>query len=254
MADAFALKIAYAGLEFFGSQVQKKERTVAGEMTKALEKGNFLESGKLKFAGRTDRYVSARENVAVYEGKQPILEKLNCLLPSDLVAWGWAAAPANFNPRFTVQRAYRYVLRKDGLEPEKLDGAALLVSGTHSFHNFCSGDKNPLITIDEVAVVDAGDFVFLDFKAQFFLRSMVRRLVTAIRRVAEGQWNTAFLSDLFEPTVVAPVEPAPAENLCLMEADYTSGVLGRPAWKIKFKEEKKRLKKLEIAGKFRWKI
>src|SRR5205823_12867234 len=62
----YAVKVAYDGAKFHGSQAQPALRTVHSEVAQALAKLGTDEP-RLRWAGRTDAGVSARGNVAAFE-------------------------------------------------------------------------------------------------------------------------------------------------------------------------------------------
>ena len=63
-----AVRFAYLGDGFSGSQIQPEVRTVEGEMRTALHKVCGLDDDRLdlRIASRTDRGVNALGNVAVF--------------------------------------------------------------------------------------------------------------------------------------------------------------------------------------------
>lgn len=158
----YRLTIAYDGTDFYGSQAQGSQRTVQGELDKALHsvggEGCFSQ-----FAGRTDRGVHACGQVAAvtvpaWSADASILAKaVQSRLPQDIAIRGASECAAAFHPRFdAVWREYRYWLRfglgDPFLErvawhlraPVNLDavnqGMAGLV-GTHDFASFAGGGE-----------------------------------------------------------------------------------------------------------------
>ena len=59
-------KVEYDGTDFFGFQVQAVERTIQGEIERALEAITGVET-RVSGAGRTDRGVHARGQVVAFE-------------------------------------------------------------------------------------------------------------------------------------------------------------------------------------------
>lgn len=221
----YALKLAYDGSRFYGSQIQPDVPTVAGALQAALLKGGVVSKGAtLSFASRTDRGASALCNVACYDGKRPILGRLNHLLPEQICAWGWAAVPPEFNPRHPVSKTYLYFLPDRGEDFELLKRAAACYCGERDFANFSRREagvsRKTRIAVTEAAVRrDAGNFIF-KFTAPRFLWMQVRKMVGAARAVALGRINLSLLENLLEGTSRAGVDTAPAEGLLLQSIDY----------------------------------
>ena len=92
------LDLEYDGTEFAGWSVQPGLRTVQSEVERALA---TLMRGEvsLTVAGRTDRGVHARGQVASYEGAPVDTRALNAVLPSDVAVLACAAAPDGFDAR-----------------------------------------------------------------------------------------------------------------------------------------------------------
>jgi tRNA pseudouridine38-40 synthase len=74
------LTLAYDGGPFAGWAVQPGLRTVAGELSVALETV-LREPVSLVVAGRTDRGVHALGQVVSYDGPLPSLRSVNAVLP-----------------------------------------------------------------------------------------------------------------------------------------------------------------------------
>lgn len=229
----WAIKVAYDGTNFYGSQIQKDRRTVEGEVRRALKKCGFFGS-ELFFASRTDRYASALANVFSYSGRKPILGQLNDLLPEDVVAWGYCEVPQEFNPRFAVEKHYRYFLPLKNNDPEKMRRAITYFQGERSFHNFSADrEKHPVLIIDRISMGEKGGTIILDFYAMNFLWMMIRKIVTAVSKVSSGEWNFTMLKQLLEPGFDFGLEPAPAEGLLLVDIDYGFGFTEEKQWLLK---------------------
>jgi tRNA pseudouridine38-40 synthase len=69
-----AFRLSYLGSRFYGSQMQASERTVEGEFVAACQRlslfSDWREAG-FQFAGRTDRGVHARGQVAAFTTAEP---------------------------------------------------------------------------------------------------------------------------------------------------------------------------------------
>ena len=111
----YKLTLAYDGKNFFGSQRQAKERTVQGELEKALAKLGWTGRSVL-MAGRTDAGVHATAQVASVDldwshTDDNLVRALNSSLPGDMSVQAAQALDAKFHPRFdAISRRYRYKL------------------------------------------------------------------------------------------------------------------------------------------------
>lgn len=187
-----AIKIAYIGEGFHGSQRQPGLKTVESEIQRNLVKVYKSDSidFSLKLASRTDRGVNALGNVAVIDtgswGPDELLRALNG------VSWGvyylsYAHIPDDFRPRFAHMRTYRYVMPSDGIDVERAKKCASLFLGEHDFSRFCRYDGKP--TLNNVVSSDVkseGDFIIYECSARFFLWHQVRRMASAIAKVGAG--------------------------------------------------------------------
>src|SRR5688572_8388151 len=95
--------IEYDGTAFAGSQYQPNARTVQGELEEALNRLTG-ERIRVRLAGRTDAGVHATGQVAAFRVPRGtrlpgLRERLNTLLPADLVVRSLRPAAAGFDPR-----------------------------------------------------------------------------------------------------------------------------------------------------------
>ncbi|MCX8172889.1 MAG: tRNA pseudouridine(38-40) synthase TruA, partial [Archaeoglobaceae archaeon] len=142
----YAIKVAYFGDNFFGSQYQPGLRTVAGEISNALKK--FGINTTLAFAGRTDRGVHALGQVVSFKSDFKVTPSmLNSQLPEDITAWAFCEVPENFNPRKAKSRVYSYVFYDDGYDLSAIKGAVKLLNGTWDFSNFTRSFKGGKRTV-----------------------------------------------------------------------------------------------------------
>jgi tRNA pseudouridine38-40 synthase len=108
-------KVEYDGTDFFGFQIQAYERTVQGEIERALEAVTGKKT-RIIGAGRTDRGVHAQGQIISFEvtwrHSLSVLERaMNATLASDVVLVEMGLAPEGFHPRFSASsRTYRYKL------------------------------------------------------------------------------------------------------------------------------------------------
>ena len=236
----YAVKVAYDGRMFHGSQIQPGLRTVEGDFLAAAE-GLGIIGDRTTFlrASRTDAGVSALGNVFVFESdfrSDAILPALNSRL-RDIWVWGIAPVSGDFNPRWAVRRRYRYYL---GYGPEfdvnRAREAAALFRRTHDFSSYTKDRaKNPVIEIEDITVrkgnlslnlEDEGPaemlrFLQIDISARHFLWNMVRWIVGVItaagfEKIAEEEIRNS-LDGAVLPAAVKLARPEP---LVLLDVEY----------------------------------
>jgi len=188
-----AVKIAYQGKEFCGSQIQPGVRTVVGSVLADLAK--IMDRPRkwfdLKMAGRTDRGVNALGNVAVFnvsiEDPKRLLGALNNV-SKDLFYRSFAFVDESFEPRHASSRTYRYFLPAEGHDIDRVNECARLFTGEHDFKRFCKNDeRSTVLTITSTDVNIFGDLIAIEFKASHFLWNMIRRMAAAISSVGMGR-------------------------------------------------------------------
>jgi tRNA pseudouridine38-40 synthase len=151
------LTLEYDGTEFFGWQVQPDQRTVQGEVERALADVT-QERVRINGASRTDAGVHATGQVASFESSTrldaPALKKaLNAVLAPDVAVTACDEMPAGFHARFSASgKHYRYRIVnraepsplerraalhvRDTLDVAAMHDAAQAVVGEHDFRGF----------------------------------------------------------------------------------------------------------------------
>ena len=153
---------------------------------------------ELTVAGRTDRGVHARGQVASHAGDPAPLRNLNALLPGDLSALASDPAPDDFDARCDARsRTYRYrVLTRRAPSPfergralwwprlldrKALDACAAALLGTHDFTAFTPTDTDHVRFERRVLraewLEEPGEVLAFCIEADTFMRHMVRILV-----------------------------------------------------------------------------
>jgi len=222
-----AIKIAYIGTDFYGSQAQPGLRTVEGELRRALEGvGAIVPKGKIAMSGRTDAGVHALCQVVSFEPADPKLVApriINSKLPPDLWAYAKADVVEDFDPRrHAISREYRYILYAPDVMENRLREFALRIIGTHNFTNFSTVElgKNPVRTVRRIEVTKMGDIYLIDIEADSFLWNMVRKIVTALRLVGGNKRPNDWIERMFDPAYREGIPPAPAAGLYLAKVNY----------------------------------
>ena len=189
-----AVRIAYLGKDFSGSQIQPGHRTVMGDIIADLERvsgGKEEEWFDLKAAGRTDKGVNALDNVVVFnttfDDDCELLKALNSV-SKRIFYRASTTVGEDFNPRYANSRTYRYVLPSKGIDFEKAKECSRLFIGEHDFIRFCKLDDKPtIIDLKSIEMETDGDRIILTFTSQFFLWNMIRKIVAAIACVGRGE-------------------------------------------------------------------
>jgi tRNA pseudouridine38-40 synthase len=152
----------------------------------------------LAVAGRTDRGVHARGQVASHDGEPAPTRKLNAVLPDDVAVLASEPAPDGFDARRdAVSRTYRYRLlarpepsafERDralwwprSLDRARLDACAAQLPGTHDFTAFTPTETDHVRFERDVLraewVEEPGGVLAFWIEADTFMRHMVRVLV-----------------------------------------------------------------------------
>lgn len=237
--------IEYDGTAFAGSQVQPNARTVQGELEKALNR-LIGERTRVHLAGRTDAGVHATGQVAAFglppgEGLQRVRERLNAILPPDLVVRTLSPAPRGFDPRRDAHwRVYRYRILMNGARrplerhrtleiDDRLDVAAMRAAGLrmagHRDYAALGSDANGRTVrhLAEVRVTRHGNLVEVRVTANAFLRRMVRSIVAILMAVGLGRLAPEEVDRLLaEPRRALHGQAAPPHGLTLERVVYGS--------------------------------
>ncbi len=205
------LYLEYDGTHFHGYQRQKEQRTVQGELEKALY---LLLKEEISVSGssRTDAGVHAKSYPVTFETKSTIppakiAVALNQYLPEDLKAQRSLEVPEGFNARFhargktyayrflrrnqpsALYRNYAYLVRKD-LDIGLMKEAARAFIGVHDFTGFRSvgsSDPNPVKDMREIRISEDGEFVTLYITASGFLYNMARIMAGTLLDAGMGR-------------------------------------------------------------------
>ncbi len=238
----YALKLAYDGTKYAGWQVQPNASTIAGTLEGHLAR-LLGEPVRIVGAGRTDAGVHAWGQVAHWETAKPLptpfLSRLNALLPGDIRALALYEAAPGFHARHSaLSRTYRYWVRtypnpflrayslevQPPLDLAMLQQAAALLVGEHDFAAF--GKELNRYPHTRCKVIRAqwshteGMYQFV-VEANRFLRAMVRALVGAQVRLAQGRlsWQR-FQAALIQQDRSWGLHLAPPQGLFFWEVAY----------------------------------
>ena len=189
--------LEYDGSAFAGWARQPGLPTVQGALEEALETV-LRRPVALSVAGRTDRGVHARGQVASHAGTPAPARNLNALLPAQVSVLRSEAAPDGFDARRDARsRTYRYrVFTRAAASPFELgralwwprpveraalDECAAALTGTHDFTAFTPTETDHVRFQREVLHAEWTDesehVLAFVVEADSFMRNMVRILV-----------------------------------------------------------------------------
>lgn len=241
----FKLTIEYDGKAYHGWQVQKKERTIQGEIQKALE---LMTRQKivLNASGRTDAGVHALAQTANFRCDTKLTPEnfqkaLNSLLDDDIVILDCKQVPETFHARFDAKgKTYKYRILnrslpsaidrklwyiRSPLNIENMNRAAGYIIGTHDFKAF-EGTGSPrehtTRTVTKAKFLKLGQgFIEFYIRGNGFLRYMVRNIVGTLVDVGLGK----ITPDDFQQVLMSKDRKkagitAPAQGLFLVCVEY----------------------------------
>ena len=265
LADASAepeatlvIKLGYRGAAFCGFAEQPTQRTVAGDLRRALET-ILRREVELTCAGRTDAGVHAQAqyvSLPVYGAElalsgEKLVRSLTALTDDDISIRQLFRAPQGFSARFDAQaRSYRYricagsarpVLGWDHvwwynghLDADLMDKAAQALVGEHDFKSFCkaiSAEGKPThrfverLTVEEIE--EAGEkLIAVDITGNAFLHNMVRTIVGTLVEIGRGHRPVEWIDEvLAAQNRIAAGSCAHAQGLTFVSVRYPEGVL-----------------------------
>ena len=222
-----AVKIAYSGKDFSGSQVQPGLFTVMGEVARVLVvtgDGRDESWFDLKCSSRTDVGVNALGNVIVFntffDDDAVMLKALNGA--SKTVHFrGTAEVPDGFNVRYADTRVYRYVMPKGNMDMALVRECASLFLGKHDFARFCKYDGKPTeMTLQRIDVIEKENTVEIEFESRYFLWNQIRRICSAVMRVAKGNARIEDVKEALYDLKETNFGVARADALTLVDVKY----------------------------------
>lgn len=205
----YRLDVAYDGAGYSGYAAQPGQRTVQGELEKALRK-LFDAPFETAVAGRTDAGVHARGQVVSLLVAQSldvarVLRSLNGLVGPEIAVMAMAEAHSGFNARFSAKwRRYRYLIDR-GPAPNpltrhvawhvqrSLDVGAMrrvgeVLRGEHDFSSFCRAveGRSNVRRVESLEWRSDSEYLELWIEANAFCHQMVRSIVGYSYDVGRG--------------------------------------------------------------------
>nr|MBC7245660.1 tRNA pseudouridine(38-40) synthase TruA [Chloroflexota bacterium] len=236
--------VEYDGTDYLGFQIQRRGRTVQGEIEHALAVVTQQRT-RIVGAGRTDAGVHARGQVIHFtvswgHSLADLHRALNAVLPADVAIVALREAPPGFHARYDARsREYVYTIYNGAvrsplaaryayhfgrpLDVQAMDHACACLVGTHDFLPFGWPPKgeNSVRTVYRARCWREGDFVYVELEADAFLRAMMRRIVGNLLLVGIGDLSVEGFARLLSLRHRrTPAVAAPAHGLCLVRVNY----------------------------------
>ena len=212
------LVVAYDGTDFHGWAKQPSDRTVEGELVRAIEPVLGY-APKLSVAGRTDAGVHASGQVVSFAADADpgkVLGAVNTSLAPEVVVLQASPAPEGFDARFSATaREYRYRIdvgrvpdpftaRYVWHKPVDLSLAAMReaagsLAGNHDFASFGRLPKDgggTVRNLQRLTVTRVGDRIEIAARANAFIHQMVRSLVGTLVDCGEGRIAAGDIADV----------------------------------------------------------
>ena len=215
MTTRYKMTMAYDGHLFHGFQMQPNQRTVQGEIEKALQKMTKGKRVIVEGSGRTDAGVHALGQVIHFDYPGNVIPAdrmilaLNSMMPMDIIFKECEIVSEDFHVRYSAKgKWYRYRVSLDRfvnpfkrfytghypypLEVEKMQTAAKDLIGTHDFTSFAASggqiiDKVRTMYYVNVEKDEKENEIVFDFICSGFLYNMVRILVGALLEIGNGK-------------------------------------------------------------------
>lgn len=216
--------IQYDGSGFSGYQRQPQQRTVQGEIEKALtyiSRGQTIET---HCSGRTDAGVHAIGQVFHFETdlKIPIKQwkfVFNNALPEDIYMVKVEETSNDFHARYcATEKEYRYYILNESipnvfkrnyvhqythtLDREAMRRACAYFVGKHDFTTFSSAKStvkgSKVRELRSLELKEDGNVIELIFKGNGFLYHMVRIISGVILDIGRGKYQPEDIPELFE--------------------------------------------------------
>jgi tRNA pseudouridine38-40 synthase len=198
---------------------------LAGLARRGLTEG--AGSPSVAVASRTDRKVSARANAMALAsplGAEPLLRRLNSISP-----WIFFTAAAEVSPDFRVRAARRRVYRY--YEPGPLGdrrewaASARLFESRIDVRSLGRGlpSRSPVWrTVESLTSIEVEGGRVVEVRAPSFVWGMVRKIVGALREVADGRLSRARLAAALAGELRLTLPMAEPEGLVLWAVEYAS--------------------------------
>ena len=220
----YFMTFAYDGSKYRGYQKQPNEKTVQGEIEKALKTINGDKPIDIHASGRTDAGVHAYNQKAHFDmedkniTENQIKDGLNSLLPNDIYIKNIEIVDNDFHARYNAKaKEYIYKINMDEYDPiernyvyqynKKLDvveieRALKYLEGTHNFKSFTKTDDEredytrTIVQTNLIRDLKNVNKVTLSFLGTGFLRYQVRNMIGTLIEIGEGKRKSEEIIDI----------------------------------------------------------
>lgn len=202
-------RIQFDGRDFYGYQIQNDERTVQGEIQRAI-KEVLKEDITINGCSRTDSGVSAenyylnfKSNTSIPENR--LMYPVNNILPDSIRILESFSAADDFHARYSAH-SKSYIYRfytgdvelplehhasyvKHNLDFDRMQKAAEMIKGVHDFKAFMSSGSSVSSTIREIYEIELtknNNNYCLRVRGNGFLYNMVRIIAGTLVYVGAG--------------------------------------------------------------------
>ncbi|RAL22247.1 tRNA pseudouridine(38-40) synthase TruA [Lujinxingia litoralis] len=251
------LHIVYRGSAYHGWQIQPRDRTVEGELTRAVQTVLGLEAPvKVQGASRTDSGVHALGQVAHFDHESPrklwdFVRALNALTDDDICVTRAEEAAEGFHARHSARgKIYRYRIWNhrfnhpflgdrvwqmgSQLDLERMRQAAAKLVGTHDFEGFRTTGCDSPTTVRKMRRVEVHtrgpSMIEVEVEGTAFLKHMVRIMVGTLVDIGAGRMELSRIDEVFESGERRRAgQTAPACGLTLERVFYPDFPWAEPA-------------------------
>jgi len=249
--------VQYKGTGYFGWQVQPgNQKTIQGELNKALKKISKSEDIHTIGSGRTDAGVHAfgqvfRVATPLKIPSNALLKALNSLLPESIRVIEMDESQDNFHPVFQAKKKeYQYVFSvqdltspfsgelitnfRNDLDIDLMMKACKSFLGEHDFINYqCTGTEvaTTVRVIEEIEILKfnstghwsniSQEYFVLRIVGTGFLKQMVRLIMGCLVQVGKGRVSIEDIEASFKEKLKDRLGPvAPPQGLYLISVTY----------------------------------
>lgn len=256
--NTYKLLVQYKGTQYSGFQIQVRDRTIQGELNKALSILSKTDAVKSIGSGRTDAGVHAlgqvvRIEIPVSIPAESLHRALNSHLPDDIRILSASPCDLSFHPIYSaVSKEYNYVFATEQavspfaselmtfynqpLDIDLMQKGCAIFCGEHDFFNFqCTGTEiestvRKIMSCEILKYQSSGhwanltpEYYVLKVIGNGFLKQMVRLMMGALHSLGNGKIS---LEDLRSSLIsgqqlkqrLGPT--APPQGLYLKEVHY----------------------------------
>jgi|GEM_PF-1174670 len=224
------IRLAYIGTRYNGFQYQPDAPTVEGILKKYF--------GSFKYLSRLDSGVSALYQLIKVREHKLNLNKINQLLPSDIVLLAYSQTNISFKDD-VKGKVYLYMVPKPWVKDKGLFLKALnLFKGEHDFDCFRKRnkeDENTICKIYDIRIIERPMFYYVFIFGNRFLWNMVRRIVGTAINASKGLVSIKDIELALDEQRPCKVYTAPPEFLILYKVVFNKKVVWTPleaGWKI----------------------